>query len=93
MDAKITVEKLDRYFDLTSRAFKKVKITTKDPKVGKDFFDMAKSYFEDAKYFRNNGDWVTAFAAVTYAHAWLDAGARSKLFDVGGDNELFVVDK
>ena len=93
MDAKITVEKLDSYFDLTSRAFKKVKITDKDPKVGKDFLDMAKSYFDDAKYFRNKGDWVTAFAAVTYAHAWLDAGARSKIFEVGGDNELFVVDK
>jgi hypothetical protein len=35
---------------------------------------------------------VTAFAALNYAHGWLDAGARLGLFDVGKDNVLFTVD-
>jgi hypothetical protein len=90
---KVTKEKLNRYFDLTRRAFQKIKVTDKDKELAEDFLDMAKRYYEDAKHFREKGDLVTAFAAVTYAHAWLDAGARSKLFDVGGDNELFVVDE
>ncbi|MBD3304297.1 DUF357 domain-containing protein [Candidatus Woesearchaeota archaeon] len=55
-------------------------------------FDMAKRYFEDAKHFREKGDVVTAFAALNYAHGWLDAGARLGLFDVGRDSELFTVD-
>lgn len=55
-------------------------------------FDMAKRYFEDAKHFREKGDIVTAFAALNYAHGWLDAGARLGLFDVGHDSELFTVD-
>jgi len=93
MENKISTERLDKYFDLTRRALEKVKITDKDPRLAEDFLDMAKRYFEDAKHFRDKGDIVTAFAAVTYAHAWLDAGARSKLFDVGGDSELFVVDE
>ena len=38
------------------------------------------------------GDIVTAFAALNYAHGWLDAGARIGLFDVGHDSELFTVD-
>lgn len=55
-------------------------------------FDMAQRYFDDAGHFREKGDVVTAFAALNYAHGWLDAGARLGLFDVGHDNELFTVD-
>ncbi len=91
------MEKLERYFDVTSRALKKVKFreTIKLPlkKIAPDFYDMAKRYFDDAKHFREQGDWVTAFAALNYAHGWLDAGARLGVFDVGGDSELFTVDE
>ncbi|MBI4145797.1 DUF357 domain-containing protein [Candidatus Woesearchaeota archaeon] len=55
-------------------------------------FDMAKRYFSDAQHFKEKGDIVTAFAALNYAHGWLDAGARLGLFDVGHDSELFTVD-
>ncbi len=94
---EITNEKLEKYFDITSRALDKVKIQ-KDcvidcEKAAQDFLDMAKRYFEDAKHFRDKGDIVTAFAALNYAHGWLDAGARIKLFDVGGDSTLFTVDE
>ena len=61
-------------------------------KAAKDFLDMAKRYFSDAKHFKDKGDIVTAFAALNYAHGWLDAGARIGLFDVDHDNELFTVD-
>ncbi len=96
MNAEITQEKLDKYFDVTSRALKKVKIV-KNVKIdveksAADFLDMARRYFEDAKHFRDKGEIVTAFAALNYAHGWLDAGARLGLFDVGHDSELFTVD-
>ena len=48
-------------------------------------------YYADAKHFRECGDIVTAFAAVNYAHAWLDCGARIGLFDVDGDDVLFTL--
>jgi len=89
---EITDEKLSKYFAVTGKAIEKVKITEKDPKMGEDFFDMAKRYYSDAEYFREEGDYVNAFAAVAYAHGWLDAGARSGLFDVGGDSTLFTVE-
>lgn len=93
---KITSEKLDKYFDITSRALKKVKIVCEVEidceAAAKDFLDMAQRYFDDAKHFREKGDVVTAFAALNYAHGWLDAGARIGLFDVGHDNVLFTVD-
>ena len=93
---KVTDEKLDKYFDVTGRAIKKVKINTNVKidikKAAEDFLDMATRYYEDAKHFRKKGDYVTAFAALNYAHGWLDAGARLGLFDVDHDSELFTVD-
>ena len=53
---------------------------------------MAKNYYSDSIYFRKQNDYVNSFAAVNYAHAWLDAGAIIGLFDVDKDNVLFTVD-
>lgn len=92
---KITDEKLDRYFDLTERALKKAKYSKNASKLSEktriDFIDMIERYVSDAKHFRKNKDYVNSFAAISYAHGWLDAGARIGLFDVH-DSELFTVD-
>ena len=96
MENKITDEKLSKYFDITGRALKKVKIA-KEKKISwkssaEDFLDMAQRYYDDAKHFRDKDDYVNAFACINYAHGWLDAGARIGLFDVDRDSELFTVD-
>jgi len=93
---EVTEAKLNKYFDVTGRALKKVKIA-KEQKINwkaaaEDFFDMATRYYQDAEHFRKKGEIVTAFAALNYAHGWLDAGARLGLFDVDHDNQLFTVD-
>ena len=85
-------EKLQKYLELTSKALKKVKIVEKHRKEAEDILDLAQRYFDDAKYFEKKGDLVNAYGAVVYAHAFLDIGARLGLFDVGKDNELFMVD-
>jgi uncharacterized protein len=93
---EITDAKLDKYFALTEKALTIIKVVaTKDDfsRIAEDFLMMAKSYFSDAKHFREKGDYVNAFAAVNYAHAWLDAGARMKIFDVGKEaGRLFASD-
>lgn len=93
---EITEQKLKKYFDITGRAIKKVKIV-KDAnfnaeETARDFLDMATRYFSDARYFEEKKDYVNAFACLNYAHGWLDAGARLGIFDVGGDSDLFTVD-
>ncbi len=89
----ITESKLNKYFDVTRRALEKAKGAKKQNRsLAEDFIDMASRYFSDAKHFRDKRDYVTAFAALNYAHGWLDAGARAKLFDVRGESELFTVD-
>ena len=96
MNQVITAGKLQKYFDVTSRALNKAKIAPEKKVAWKaaaeDFLDIAQRYFNDARHFEEKGDFVTAFAALNYAHGWLDAGARLGLFDVGHDNTLFTVD-
>ncbi len=84
--------RLDKYFDITGRALEKVRNADKDReriRDASDFLDMASRYFSDAKHFREKDNYVLALAAVNYAHAWLDAGARIGLFKVR-DKELFA---
>ena len=85
-------QKLAKYFELTSKALKKVKIVEKHRKQAEDLLDLAKRYFDDAKYFEKKGDLVNAFGAVCYSHAFLDIGARLGFFDVGKDSKIFMVD-
>ncbi|MDA3856073.1 MAG: DUF357 domain-containing protein [Candidatus Woesearchaeota archaeon] len=92
----ITKEKLEKYFDITGRALKKLKLACPDKthldKIAKDYLNMAQTYFNDAKHFEEQSDWINAFAALNYAHGWLDAGARLGVFDVEHDSVLFTVD-
>ena len=94
MNSTITSEKLDQYFSITNEALDKAKVAFDKTRLAEaeDFFDMAERYFNDAKYFlEKKEDSVLAFAALNYAHGWLDAGARIGLFKVT-DSRLFTVD-
>ena len=91
---KITKEKLEHYFDLTGEALRMAKESgnrTDLVEEREDFLDMIQRYYDDAKHFDEKGDIVNAFAALSYAHGWLDAGARLGIFDVH-DSRLFTVD-
>ena len=93
MSAGTNIEqKLSKYFELTSLALKKVKIVENHKKEAEDLLDLAKRYYEDAKFFEKKGDLVNAFGAICYAHAFLDIGARLGFFDVGKDSRMFMVD-
>lgn len=93
MEKEITDEKLDKYFDVTGKALKKASVSLNKERIkeAKDFLDMASRYYEDASFFRKREDYVLAYGALNYAHGWLDAGARIRLFLVN-DSTLFTVD-
>lgn len=86
------IEKVGKYFALTEKALKKIKITNKDKKAAQDLKDLSERYYKDAQFFDKNGDKVNAYGALCYAHCFLDVGARLGLFDVDGDDQLFMVD-
>jgi len=96
METKNTLseEHLDRYFKITGEALEMVRSHEMDidrMEQANDFLDMASRYYSDATHFKGKGEWLLAFAALNYAHGWLDAGARSGLFKVK-DSRLFTVD-
>ena len=86
---------VDKDIDITRRALDKVRIIAPEPsyifRQAEDFLNMARSYYEDAMHFRDNGDSVRALACVNYAHGWLDAGARLGFFEVSADDRLFTL--
>ena len=90
----ISNEKLVQYFSITQEALNQAGIALDKSRLkeANDFLDMASRYVHDAHYFlEKKQDAVLAFAALNYAHGWLDAGARIGLFKVK-DRKLFTVD-
>jgi hypothetical protein len=90
----VSKAKLMKYFDVSQEAIEQVKAAKVDEErenQARDVLDMVERYYSDAEYFFKKGDYVNAFAALNYAHGWLDAGARLRLFYVD-DNRLFTVD-
>ncbi len=89
---EITQEKLDKYFQVTRAALAKAKTHSEKNKESKIILDMAARYVDDAQWFKDKDDIVNAFAALNYAHGWLDCGARLGFLNVQRDSELFTVD-
>ncbi len=93
MEREITDEKLQKYFKITGKALETLEVAVHERSllmaVANDFLTMAKSYFEDARYYYEKGDYVTAFAALNYAHGFIDAGVRLGVFK-GEDDRLFA---
>lgn len=83
------------YLQRTGEALDKLRVAA--PKrshleeVSNDFLGMAEAYHSDGWHFFEQGDLVSAFACVSYAHGWLDAGARLGLWDVDEDDQLFTL--
>ncbi|MAG39973.1 hypothetical protein CMI41_03325 [Candidatus Pacearchaeota archaeon] len=92
MDNEITIEKVEKYFDLTESALGVVRknIISGKEKESKEIIEMVTNYVSDAHHFFDKEDLVNAFAALNYAHGWLDSGVRLKVFNVD-DDRLFTV--
>lgn len=92
MEDKITPEKISKYKNLTSEALEIVKksVVKGREQDAEEIITMVTNYVSDAKFFEQKGDFVNAFAALNYAHGWLDSGARLGVFDVK-DDKLFTV--
>ena len=92
MENEITPEKLEKYFKLTETALEEVKKNIIEGREAdaKEIIEMVSNYVSDAHHFEDKEDLVNAFAALNYAHGWLDSGVRLNVFDVH-DDKLFTV--
>jgi hypothetical protein len=87
-------EKTDRYEALLAEALAAAEIAPPEGtplyEAALDYEEMARSYLEDGRHFREAEDPVNALAAFAYGHGWLDAGARIGVFGVPTDRSLFT---
>ena len=87
-------EKTDRYEALLSRALEEAEIAPQEGtplyEAASNYREMAQSYLEDGRHFREQDDPVNALAAFSYGHGWMDAGARIGVFNVPTDGHLFT---
>ncbi|MEM4152574.1 MAG: DUF357 domain-containing protein [Candidatus Pacearchaeota archaeon] len=85
-------KKLKKYFKITGKALDIAKkaINEGKKKEALEVLDMAQRYYEDAKFFEKQRQIINAFAALNYAHGWIDCGSRLGLFKVK-DSKLFVI--
>lgn len=92
MEDKITNAKIEKYISLTDKALKIVKenVISGKEKEAKEILLMAESYLADSKHFREKKDLVNSFAAINYAHGWIDCGVRLKIFHAT-DDSLFTI--
>jgi uncharacterized protein len=92
IDDKITKQKIEKYYDLSSKALKIAKNSIAQGKEiqAHEITLMVEAYLSDSIHFKNKGDYVNSYGCLNYAHGWLDCGARLKVFNVT-DNKLFTV--
>lgn len=93
MKKQISEKKLSKYISLTEKALEAAKnnINQKNKKQAKEIIQMVSCYLSDSKHFKEKKDFVNSFAAINYAHGWLDTGARLGIFEVK-DNKLFTIE-
>jgi len=89
---KVTIEKIEKYWEVTSKALDIARKNVADGKAKEadEIISMVSAYLSDSHHFEKLGHYVNAFAAVNYAHGWLDCGARLKIFNVK-DTKLFTI--
>ena len=92
---QISKQKLLHYISLTKQARSKATPIhnkgTNESKMLSILLRMADDYYHDARHFMDIGDYVRAFGAINYAHAWIDAGVKLRLLDGHDDDQLFTL--
>lgn len=88
----VSKKTLDKYRQISEKALglAKANIIKGKEQEAKEIIEMIKCYLSDSRHFEKQEDYVNSYGALNYAHGWLDAGARLKIFNVK-DNKLFAV--
>ena len=91
----VTIARINKYRALTEKALDKVsgigEPDSEDYTKAQDILEMVGAYLSDSKYFLSEGRGDDAFAAINYAHGWLDCGVRLGYLDGKGDWQLFTL--
>ncbi|MFL2957624.1 MAG: DUF357 domain-containing protein [Candidatus Thalassarchaeaceae archaeon] len=93
-NALLTVEKIERYLLITSKARTKatpITVNKDEEKKLSIMLRMCDDYTSDARHFLDSGNLIDAFGAINYAHAWIDAAVKIGFLDGHDDDILFTL--
>jgi len=72
----VTIARINKYLALTEKALDKVSVIgepdSEDYAKAQDILEMVGAYLSDSKYFLSEERGDDAFAAINYAHGWLE---------------------
>lgn len=80
-------QRLERYFEKARLKFESIK-TIQDTADTRKILDSANRYYSDAQHFKDEGDPVSALAALEYAEGWIDAARTLGLITAEHTGEL-----
>ena len=72
IEDRVRSEILSRYYSITEKALAGLK-NKKLTDIEKRYLEICKNYYKDGLYFKERGDYVRAYGAINYGHAFLDA--------------------
>lgn len=81
----VSEDEMGRRMSITCDAVDSVRVTaprgSQFGRLAESFLEMMRCYRSDAEYFKGCGDYVTGYAAICYAHAWIDCGCALGLLE------------
>ncbi|MFC6786167.1 DUF357 domain-containing protein [Halobaculum halobium] len=89
-------EKTTRYGEMLADALEEAEVCvpagTPLYEMALECEEMAVSYLDDGRHFRERDDPVNALASYSYGYGWLDCGVRMGLFAIPDDTRLFTTE-
>lgn len=79
--------------ELERTEFALAELEVEESDKAKDLEELVRSYFNDAKYFIDEGEHLKALSLLSYTWGLLDAGARLGVLDPGEAREHYKIDQ
>ena len=93
-NTRITEKRVLYYIQLSKEAREKATSLAKTDVESENLSKMLRmfdDYLSDSEHFLEKGDFVRAFGAINYAHAWIDCAVKTGLLNGHGDDRLFTL--
>lgn len=79
--------------ELERTEFAIAELEVKDSEEAEDLERLIRSYYKDARYFYEKGEFLKAFELFSYVWGLLDAGARLGVFEPGEAREHYKINQ
>jgi hypothetical protein len=87
-------ERVLKYIDIEKTALSVISICVPENSAlysyAESSLEMIRSYYQDALYFKEKGDFINALSCLNYSYGWIDSGVRLGIFKTDSDYTKFT---